>query len=165
MQGGMTMRTLWTILLVVMLAIGTQAAGPTASCFVVVDKDTYYCDEVKPGKATFRLFTEGKQLMKVPAGKVTAYSVNGKLYERLPVVTRNQDTAGWAFMQFIATHDGFRLYRFCSNCVYFDPATGEIAPSTPIYRYYIFKHGKFVSLTDDQHYESQLAWFGIKLIR
>jgi hypothetical protein len=42
---------------------------------------------------------------------------------------------------------------------------GIIEPIKPVYRYYIFKSGKFVSVTDDQNVEAQLAPFGVKIIR
>jgi hypothetical protein len=100
--------------------------------------------------------------MKIPTFLINAYQKNGLLFERLPVVNKNQDTAGWAFMQFIASHEGYRLYRFCSNCLHYDPATGHIAPENPVYRYYVFKRGKFVSMTDDYNDIAILKQFGIK---
>ena len=133
------------------------------SSFVVIGDETVFCDEVKVGKANTRVYSNNKQILKIETCYVDAYSANGVLDEKLPVIDNDKDTSGWAFMQFIASRNGYRLYRFCSNCVHFDPATGLIAPPTPVYRYYTFKDGKFVSMTDDNSVNKHLAYFGVRV--
>ncbi len=96
---------------------------------------------------------------------IDAYSQNGVLFEKMPIVCKNQDTAGWAFMQRISSRNGYSLYRFCSNCIHYDPVDGIINPVYPVYRYYIFKNGKFVSLVDEHNAKEQLAKFGVKMLK
>ncbi len=67
-------------------------------------------------------------------------------------------------MQFIASHDGNRLYRYFSNCLKYDPVNEKIDPVLPVYRYYILKSGNFVSVTDDEDLQAQLSSFNVKVI-
>jgi len=151
------------IILLVILTSGLKSAGKSTDNFVIIGDDTYYYDEIRVGKSSTSIYIEGKRFLKVPTFDVTAYAEKGNFYEYLPILTTEQDTAGWAFMQFIASCDGYRLYRYCSNCLKYDPVTCVIAPTTPVYRYYVFKSGKFVLVTDDQNEKSQLAFFGVKV--
>jgi hypothetical protein len=152
------------LFLLFFLTSGLYAADKSTDNFVIIGDETYYCDEVHPGKANTSIYIDGKQIFKVPTSYVDAYAQGGKFYEYLPVMNKNQDTMGWAFMQFITSHNGMRLYRYCSNCLKYDPVNGTIAPVVPLYRYYTFKSGKFVSVTDDHDLQSQLKEFGVKVI-
>jgi hypothetical protein len=158
------MKRIIFLCLMLLLTSGIKASDKAAVSFVVTGENTYYCDKVYIGAMSTRIYIDNRQVLKIPTSMIIAYSQNGRLFERLPVVNKKQDTVGWAFMQLISTRAGYRLYLFCSNCIHYDPATGEIAPFTPVYRYYIFKDGKFISVTDDLNVKSQLAKFGVKLV-
>ena len=132
--------------------------------FVVFEGATYFCDEIFIGPDNSRISCYRGKTMKMSTAKIDAYSKNGKLYEKLPILTKNLDTAGWAFMQYIASFTGYRLYRYCTNCAHYDPSTGEINPSLFFYRYYIFKGGKFYAFADDENAKAQLALFGVRRI-
>jgi len=147
-----------------LLILNLRAIAVPTDTYIIVGENTYYCDEIHLGKAYTRIYSEGKQLLRVPTYLIKAYARGGKFYEYLPVLTQDQDTAGWAFMQFIASRDGERLYQFCSNCLKYDPVTGKIEPTMPVYRYYTFNHGKFVSVTDDTNLQAQLSSFGVRVI-
>lgn len=153
-----------TIIAVIALFLGLNGFAADRNNFVVIGDETVFCDEVKIGKANTRVYSNNKQILKIQTCFIDAYSSNGILYEKLPVIDNSRDTSGWAFMQFISSRNGYRLYRFCSNCVHYDPATGMIAPQVPVYRYYIFKDGKFVSMTDDSNVKKQLAFFGVRVL-
>lgn len=154
------------IILFLLLAAtsGIQAKPIIAESFIIMGEETYYCDDIRVGPSNFKITTLNGIDVKIETGSIDAYSKDGYYYEKLPVVNKNQDTSGWAFMQYIASRDGYKLYRYCSNCVHYDPATDEIAPSTSIYRYYIFKDGKYVTVTDDQNTKALLMRFGVKMI-
>jgi len=87
-----------------------------------------------------------------------------KFYGYFTIFKSDLYTVGLAFMQYITSCDGNRLYRYCSNCLKYDPVNEKIDPELPVYRYYIFKSGKFISVTDDFDLQSQVASFGVKVI-
>jgi hypothetical protein len=132
-------------------------------CFVVIGDNTYYCNSIRMGQGNTRIYS-ATGMLKIPTPLISAYYLEGKLFERMPVVNKNLDTAGWAFMQFIASRSGYRLYRYCSNCVHYDPVSGEIAPPTQVYRYYVFKDRKFVAVADERNVKNLLTRFGVKMI-
>jgi hypothetical protein len=153
------------LMLLIIWIFNLQAANKPTDTFIIIGDETYYCDKVHVGKANTRIYRDGKEILKVRTSLVSAYAHEGKFHEYLPVLNKNQDTTGWAFMQFITSHEGNRLYRFCSNCIQYDPVSGIIAPVVPVYRYYIFKSGRFVSVTDDQDdLHAQLSSFNVKVL-
>lgn len=158
------MKTLVLFTLLVILQSGLLAATKTTDTFIIIGDETYFCDDIHVGKSKTSIFIDGRQFFKIPTIIVKAYSQNGRLFEYLPVMDKDRNTAGWAFMQFIASSNGKRLYRFCSNCIHYDPVSGKIAPTLPVYRYYTFKGGEFISVTDDQNEKEELTSFGVKAI-
>lgn len=158
------MKTLILFTLLVFLQSGLLAATKTTDTFIIIGDKTYYCDDIHVGQSKTSIYIDGRQFFKIPTFKVKAYCQKGRLYEYLPVVDKNLNTTGWAFMQYIASSEGKRLYRFCSNCIHYDPVSGKIAPTLPVYRYYTFKGGQFVSVTDDLNEKEELASFGVKAI-
>ncbi len=156
------MKKIVALILLSLLISASRAGNGEKNNFVLYQGVTYYCDEVYIGPDNTRICSYGSESLRLPTAQIEAYYHNGKLFEKLPIITKNFDTAGWAFMQFIASYSGYRLYRYCSNCAHYDPATGEINPSLLYFRYYIFKGGKFFALTDDEDANARLALFGVR---
>lgn len=155
------MKTIVLICLMLSALIVSGAEKSTGN-FVRVGNQKLNCDLLRVGKANTKLYQDGKKLLKIPTRLIDSYSMDGKLFEKMPIVCKNQDTAGWAFMQLISSKNGYKLYRFCSNCIHYDPEEGVIAPELPVYRYYIFRNGQYVSLIDEHNAKEQLASFGVK---
>ena len=149
-------------ILMLLMSILVKAVDKSTECYVVIGDNTYYCNEIHIGQGNTRLYS-ASGIVKIPTPFIHAYAQNGEVFERLPVVNKNKDTVGWAFMQFISSRSGYRLYRYCSNCIKYDPISGEIDPSTLVYRYYIFKDGKFICLADETNVKPLLSRFGVKL--
>lgn len=149
--------------LLVLFASGLLAATMPTDNFVIIGDKTYYCDKVQVGTTYTRAYIDGKMFLKFPSNNITAYAENGRFYEYLPVLNKNEEITGWAFMEFLVSSNGNRLYRYCSNCLHYDPVNGKIAPTIPTYRYYIFNGGKFVSVSDDLNLQAQVEVFGVKV--
>jgi len=152
------------LFLLVLFASGLFATSRPADNFVIIGDKTYYCDKVQVGSAFTRAYIDGKLIFKFPTNNMTAYAQKGRFFEYLPVLNQNAEITGWAFMEFLASNDGNRLYRYCSNCLHYDPVNGKIEPAIPTYRYYIFNGGRFVSVSDDNNLQAQVAVFGAKVV-
>ncbi len=155
------MKTSALLILLLFHASVQNAANKPASNFVIIGDKTFYCDDVHVGKSSTKIFTDGRKYFKVSTFNISAYAQGGRFFEYLPVLNISNDTTGWAFMQLIATRDGSRLYRYCSNCLRYDPLTGIIAPVLTVYRYYIFKSGNLRLVSDDRNSKSLLKAFGV----
>ena len=151
-----------TLLLSGLIVLG---ADNSSGNFIKVGDQKLNCDLLRVGQSNTRLYKNGRKLLKIPTRLIDSYSQDGKLFEKMPILCKNQDTAGWAFMQLITSKNGYQLYRFCSNCIHYDPAEDVIAPPLPVYRYYIYRNGKFVSMVDEKNAKEQLAGFGVKQIK
>jgi hypothetical protein len=152
------------LILFVMITSAMQAGDKLTDNFVVVGNETYYCNDLSVGNMNTSISVEGNTLLKIPTKAVKAYVKGEKLYEYLPVINQEKDTVGWAFMQYLASNNGSRIYLYCSDCLNYDPVNRKIAPEIPVYRFYVFKGGKFVTVTDDLNEEEVLATFGVKVI-
>lgn len=148
----------------VMITCAMKAGDKLTDNFVVVGNETYYCDDVTVGNMNTSISVDGNTLLKIPTKAVKAYVKGEKLYEYLPVIDKDKDTVGWAFMQYLTSNNGSRIYLYCSDCLNYDPINRTIAPAIPVYRFYVFKSGKFVTVTDDLNEEEVLATFGVKVI-
>jgi hypothetical protein len=101
--------------------------------------------------------------MKFATVSVDAYMINGKLYESKPIMTPAGESAGYAFMEFLSERSGYRLYRYCSNCGKFDPATGQIAPENFRYCYYLYKDSIMCHMFCTSRAKALLKYFGVSV--
>lgn len=158
------MKTIAIFFQLFLIGIVALAADEKTANYIIVGDETFYCDKIYVGRNSTRLYMGGNQLIKLPTDVIDSYSANGHVYDKMPVITKKQDTAGWAFMQLLATKGEYKLYKFCSNCVHYDPSADVIAPASPVYRYYVFRNGKYVTVTDDTNAKSVLRHFGVRMI-
>lgn len=138
-------------------------AENTGDNFVVAGGSTYLCQEMRIGFLNTRIITTDGKIIKVPNHRVEAYRVNGHQYELLPLINFNGDTVDMAFMEFICTREGTRLYRYCSNCSKYDPLKCEIAPINRVYRYYILRDGQMKLLTEKDETSKFMSYFKVRV--
>jgi hypothetical protein len=131
---------------------------------VVSDGQTIFGDKVIPGNKNMKIYNADREITKIPSRSVESYTKEEKVFVRLPVLTKANDTVGLAFMQYITSRSGLQLFRYCSTYLNFDPLEGEIAPINPVYRYYIFKGGKYLMLLDETDTETFFSFFGVKVL-
>jgi hypothetical protein len=158
------MKKIIVLLGIMLFAYGSRAIGRQISDIVVSDGITYFGDKVIPGPSNIKLFDSEGQITKLPNQTVESFIRSGQVFVKLPVITKSNDTVGLAFMQYITSRSGLQLFRYCSKCLQFDPLEGEIAPINPVYRYYIFKGGKYLMLLDEKDTDTFLSFFGVKVI-
>jgi hypothetical protein len=158
------MKKVIVLLGIMLLASGNRIIGRQISDIVVSDGITYFGDKVIPGPASVKIYNSGGEIIKIPNQTVESFIRNEQVFVKLPVVTKANDTVGMAFMQYIANRSGLQLFRYCSKCLHFDPLEVEIAPINPVYRYYIFKGGKYFMLLDEKDTDTFLSFFGVKVI-
>lgn len=100
--------------------------------YVCVNGVTYFSEDIKIGLNNARITTENGLILKAPLEKVDAYRVDGKLFERLPLICADGKNKGTALMELITQHNGLRLYKFHSgyeetpaNCRFNDKSNSE----------------------------------------
>lgn len=133
------------------------------SAFVATADHTYFCNEISMGFASTIVKNADGSYLKIPNSEVKAFRLNGRQYEKMPLVSNAGDTVTYTFMEFICSKDGYRLYRYCTNCNHYDPLNGEIAPINHIYRYYVLVDGKIRLLNCADSLKKAMSFFKVKV--
>jgi hypothetical protein len=152
------------VLVMILFASCGQVFSRKTSDIVVSEGKTYFGDKVIMGSANTKIYNAAGEITKIPSSAVESFIKSGQVFVKLPVVTKAKDTIGMAFMQYIASRSGLQLFRYCSNCLHYDPVEGVIAPINAVYRYYVFSGGEFFLLLDEVNTVSFLTYFGVKVI-
>jgi hypothetical protein len=158
------MKKLIIITGVLILASWNQAFCRSGNDVVVAEGKTYFGDKIIPGPAKIKIYDTMGEITKISNNAIESFIRNGQVFVKLPVVTMANDTVGTAFMQYITSRSGLQLFRYCSQCLNYDPVEGVIAPINMVYRYYIFKGGKFFMLLDDKDTDAFMSFFGVRVL-
>ena len=134
-------------------------AGSTlgAMNYVIIEGKTYFSDEVKMGLSRIKLVTDEGWVLKAPLKKVEACMVEGKVFERVPVVCCNGKFRCMALLELVSTRNGLRLYKMHScdsalGCVFCDKQNRESI-------YMVYKDGKLHLRINRENAATVLAFF------
>ena len=127
--------------------------------YVIIDGKTYFSEEVKVGPGSVRIATDDGLTLKAPLKKVDAFMVNGKVWERLPVVCCKGKTKGTALMEFVTQRNDLRLYKYHSDdcslgCTFYDKSNQETM-------YFLYKEGKLYLRVTKENAQTVFAFFHI----
>lgn len=130
--------------------------------FVYVNGVTYFSEDIKISATNARITTENGLILKAPLEKVDAYRVDGKLYERLPLICTDGKSKGTALLEFVTQHNGLRLYKLAScrmntpeNCRFADSANQECV-------YLVYKDGEMYLHVNQKNAETVFPFFHVK---
>lgn len=129
--------------------------------YVSIDGKTYFSDEVKIGSSNLRITTDEGLTLKAPLKKVDAYMVNGRLFERLPLICTKGKTKGTALMEFVSQRNDLRLYKYCTlcenselGCRFYDKSNLESV-------YFIYRNGELYLRIDQKNAATVLPFFHV----
>lgn len=132
--------------------------------FVVADNGAvYFYKKLKFGFTNIQIISLDGTKIKIPNMGIKAYSYKGHQFELLPITNCKGDTLGYAFMEFISKRNGSRLFRYCSNCINYDPLNGVIAPLNKLYRYYVVKSGKIKLISCLEDFSELMTFYKVKI--
>jgi len=130
--------------------------------YVHMNGVTYFSEDIKIGATNARITTENGMILKAPLSKVDAYRVNGKLYERLPLICVDGKSKGTALMEFVVQHNGLRLYKLHTaspetpaNCRFIDKSNTECV-------YFVYKEGQLYLHVSQKNAETVFPFFHVK---
>lgn len=153
-----------SVLLILVMSVLMLKAGGEATNYVTVNGKTYFCHTVKQGILNMNLKMNDGTILRVPLKKVDAYSCNGRLFERLPVMCKGAPANCTALMEYITSRNGFRLYKHCEY-----KECGNLCDNT--YKkahlqvgYYVFKDGEFYLPVTKENATSILPFFSIPVL-
>lgn len=141
------------------LNIASENAGKEISYFIVHGK-SYFSEETKVVFDRIRMHTEEGVVLTIPLNKVDAYSIEGKVFHRLPLVCRRGKERGNALLELVAHRNGLRLYRYYSTycrlgCL-FEHNTGMTG------MYFVYKDNQYHVSVDERNFRTLLPFFGVQ---
>ncbi len=104
------MKNLSILLIIGILGLSSLVNAQTTDYIITGDGVKYY-SKVRAGlSSTITGINEsGKE--RFSADQVVAYSRDGRIYERVPVVVDNKETGRYAFMELITYRNGLKVYK------------------------------------------------------
>lgn len=157
------MKTMMLVILICLVAAGSQARDRENLSYIKVNGKVVFGYKVKSGVFMTSIKNSKGESFKVSNRKVDAMILNGKLYERLPVICEGRKVTCHALMEFITEKDGLRLYRHTGYGEYYDLANAVIEKAHPENTYFIFRDGIYHLKVDATNAESVLPFFGINV--
>ena len=155
------MRTFFAVAVLLSISLGLSAADDNALNYVTANGQTYFGEKVKTGLSHTRIINNGTEAIKINNEDVDAYMKDGRLFERLPLICDKGEKKGEAFMEYVTSRGGLRLYKytaFSENC---DLSSGMFSKAEPKTCFFVFKDGEFYLRIDDKNAQSSLPFFGI----
>ncbi|HPT14710.1 MAG TPA: hypothetical protein PK796_07985 [Bacteroidales bacterium] len=152
------------VTLLLMVSFLVVKAGDESISYVKAGGKTYFCQQVRQGLFKAGVVMGDGNVLRIPFGKIEAYSCKGHLYERLPLMCKDAKPGCTALMEYVTSRNGLRLYKYCQYGECCDPATNNFSKAQASYLYSVFKDGKFYLVVDKQNAASVLPFFGIDVI-
>ena len=163
------MKKLIVLLTLVTLGFNLKAANElhvasnktgTELSYVIAGGISYFGQEARVIFNRIRMYMEDGVILTVPLRKVDAYSVDGKIFHRLPLVDKNGKERGTALLELVAERGDLRLYRHSSmdNSLgrWFEDTRGNAG------MYFVYKEGEYHVSVDERNFRTVLPFFGVK---
>ena len=109
------------IILTLTLALGLNAIIGAESnlSYVITSDDTIICKHISIGVNNARITKLNDEFVKVDKEYLKAFSLHGKLFEKLPVYLNGNFTGQTAFLELVGQRNGLKLYKY----TYFEDST------------------------------------------
>lgn len=151
--------------IIVLLAIAFFAiSGIVAneSDYVVFDGKVYFCDHAKVTFKKIKLYNEEGLDQVIPLRNVDRYCIEGRVFQRLPLVCKDGDVKCTALLELISYRNGLGLYKYGSmndqlgTC--FEDSSGWHGI------YFIFtKNNEYYLTLGEKDIQSVMPFFGINV--
>ena len=129
-------------------------------CYAIVAGKSYFSEEVKVLFNRIRMHTEDGMVLTVPLSKVDAYSVDGRIFHRLPLVSKSGKEKGSALLEVVAHRNGLTLYRYYSTdkslgC-WFEDNKGKTG------MYFVYSGDEYHVSVDERNFRTLMPFFGVQ---
>ena len=156
------MKKLATILAAVLIGLSAFAKDYSGNFYMVSTGEKLTCTKIQVGAKNIKATLENGEKVTVPISTVKMYSLNGKIYEKLPVFVDNKDSKQQMFMEFIATRAGLKLYKYTKYEEAADAVTGDYIGYTNVDHYVVFKGDQFHVELTERNYQTMFDFFRVK---
>ncbi|HEY4787977.1 MAG TPA: hypothetical protein VIH57_18110 [Bacteroidales bacterium] len=156
------MKKLVLILTVLMMSLSGFAAGLGENYYMVSTGEKLYFKKIQIGTQVIRATLENGKKVVIPISEVKMYTLNGKIYEKLPVYVNNKITNKHSFMEFVTTRAGLKLYKYSKYVEGVDKATGAYLGVSKVDYYVVYRGDQLHVDVTEKNYQTLFDFFGIK---
>lgn len=155
------MKKLTTVLAILLLCLTGFAKDLGGNFYMMSTGEKLYCKKIQVGASNIRATLQNGEKVSIPTAMVKMYSLNGRIYEKLPVFVNNKYMKNNRFMEFVATRAGLKLYKYSEYEECINVATGAYQGVTKIDHYLVFKGDQpYVEVTD-KNYQTLFDFFRV----
>jgi hypothetical protein len=155
------MKKIVVLLVVISFAAVVQVAGKMN--YVTVGEKTYFSDDIKIGLTNVRIVTEDGITLLAPLKNVDSYMIDGKVYDRLPLVCLSGTVKCSTLMELVAFRNGLRLYKYNSGgenrnlgCCFADESGVKAM-------FFVYQDGELHLRVDEKNVKTVFPFFHLKI--
>jgi len=149
------MKKLFVLFLVAGYCLTGRAGEPTKSS-VVTDAGKMDAKRVDVGTTKARIVLTNGEIKSIPIEQLSSYSIDGKVFNKVPLYRNGKSTGRTVFMELVKTRDGFNLYKY----EYWDIESAK--PYEKIKTAYLFNRDNFQMQVDEKTLADVCNFFGLK---
>jgi hypothetical protein len=132
------------ILFFLILMCLSGSARDVGTSWVVTDEGKINCKKIVMGYDNARIIFDNGQRSSISISRVSSFSMNGKVYTKLPLYKDGKATGKVVFMELIKTCGDLCLYKY-GMC---KPETPD--PKMKVYCYFLYNGTKLYKALDEE---------------
>lgn len=150
------------VVFVAVLALAITARASNEWSYVIVDGTPHFSQDAKMGINGIKMSCEDGTTLRIPFRKLDVASINGKIYERLPLICKDGREKCTALMELISFRNGLRLYSLKASdsslgCCFTDEYGSPRM-------YFVYKDQDLYLRVDEKNISNVFSFFGKTVI-
>jgi hypothetical protein len=150
------MKKLFVLLVAAVYCLGGIAAEPTGS-WIFSNTGKMNMKKISFGVSKAKIVLENGKKLTIPITQLSSYSVNGKVFNKLPLYKNGKPTGQMVFMELIGTQGELSLYRYES--FNFE----SVKPHDIVVNFAIYNGDKLHLSLTDKTLPNVCKYFGLQL--
>jgi hypothetical protein len=151
------MKKLFVLLVAALYCLGAIAAEPTSS-WIKSTSGKMNIKSISFGIKNARIILENGKTLKLPIVDLSSYSVNGKVFDKMPVYKYGRPSGEKVFMELMGTRGELSFYKY--ETFNFE----SIKPHDTDTNYAIYNGDKLHLALTSETLENVCKYFGLKLV-
>ena len=154
----LVMKKLFVLLLAVGYCLASFSFEPAAS-WILSNAGKMNIKKISISVSKARIVLENGNKLTIPIDQISSYSVNGKVFNKLPLYKDGKPTGQMAFMELIKTSGGSSLYQYGMTDDF-------VSPNLQVrnYNYFLYNGDKLQQELDEKSLPDIFKSFGITCV-
>ncbi len=152
------MKRLFFLLLAVGYCLASISAEPAGS-WILSNTGKLNMKKISFGVSNARIVLENGKKLTIPVEQISSYSINGKVFNKLPLYKEGKSTGQMAFMELVKTKGELSLYKYGMTDDFVSP---DLQVRT--YNYLLYNGDKLQQELDQKSMPDIFKSFGITCV-